>query len=112
VRYLKTLDELLTQYPKEDTKKYWIIWVVMDRNENGPYYYGLGACELYINRPARRGYKSMPEHVNHMDRALKGRIIIDNMDPESRKLLGDFLRDYNEEYWNNSSEELRQAFAE
>lgn len=111
VRYLKTLDELLTSYPKEDTKKYWIIWVAVDRKPEGPYYAGVTACELYINRPARRGYKSMPEHVNHMDKAMKGQIIVHNMDEESRKKLGIFLKEHDQEMWDRSSEKLKEELS-
>ena len=67
------------------------------------------ACELLINRPARRGYKSMPEHVNHMDKAMKGHIIVNNMDPGSRKVLGEFLHQHDPEIWERSSEELKEA---
>lgn len=110
VRYLKTLEELMEQYPEENTKKYWIIWVAVARKQEGPYYAGVTACELYINRPARRGYKSMPEHVNHMDKAMKGKVIVDNMDEPSRKSLATFLIKHDEGMWERSNESLRSAF--
>lgn len=106
VKYLPTLEEL----PKEGTKKYWVIWVAVDRNEEGPFYSGVTACELYINRSARRGYKSMPEHVNHLDKAMKGHTIVDQMDEESRQVLANFLKEFNEEFWNRSEEKLKKAF--
>ncbi|MCJ8007875.1 YwhD family protein [Lederbergia wuyishanensis] len=111
VRYVKSLEELLTDYPEENTKKYWIIWVAVDRKPEGTYYAGATACELYINRPARRGYKSMPEHVNHMDKAMKGKIIVHNMDEESRKRLGIFLEQHDPEMWERSSEELKKELS-
>lgn len=105
VKYFKTKEEL----QEDGTKRYWIIWVAVDRKEEGPYYAGVTACELYVNRGIRRGYKSMPEHVNHLDRAMKGHIIVNNMDDRSRTALADFLREHNQSFWDNSSEELRNA---
>lgn len=107
VKYFKTKEEL----QEEGTKRYWIIWVAVDRNENGPFYAGVTACELYVNRSIRRGYKSMPEHVNHLDRAMKGKIIVDQMDDSSKIALAEFLRGHDESFWENSSEELREALA-
>lgn len=90
-------------------KIYWVVWVTVNRKQEGPYYYGLGACELFIDAAARRGYKSMPEHVNNMDRSLKGRVIVDHMDNQSKRVLGEFLKSFNEEMWKNSSEQLKEA---
>lgn len=110
VRYVNSLEELLTQYPEEDTKKYWVIWIVLERNSEGPYYSGVSACELYINRPARRGYKSMPQHVNYMDKAMKGQIIVEHMDDASRHKLGEFLQQYDIEIWNRTEDSKKNAF--
>lgn len=90
-------------------KTYWVVWVTVNRKQEGPYYHGLGACGLFIDPEARRLYKSMPEHVNNMDRSLKGKVIVDHMDVQSRKVLGEFLRKFNAEMWANSSEQVRKA---
>ncbi len=100
-----------SEFPEEGAKKYWVIWVAVNIKEEGPYYSGVAACELYINRPARRGFKSMPEHVNHMDKAMKGHIIVNNMDERSREVLANFLKKYDQKMWARSSDELKQAFA-
>lgn len=92
-------------------KTYWIVWVTVDQGEKGPYYAGVGACELFIDHEARRGYKSMPEHVNNMDKSMKRRIVIDHMDEKSKQLLGEFLKEFKEGFWNNSTEELKAKFA-
>ena len=47
-------------------KPYWLIWVAIERNEKGPYYAGVTACEMTVDRSIRRGYKSLPEHVNRL----------------------------------------------
>lgn len=90
-------------------KPYWIVWVTVNRNEAGPYYAGVTACEMTIDREIRRGYKSLPEHVNHMDKSMKGRIIVDHMDNKSKEVLANFLRQHNEKIWEASSDQLKQG---
>ncbi len=97
---------------KEDVpngKPYWLVWVTIDRREEGPYYAGVTACEMTIDRSIRRGYKSLPEHVNKMDKSLKRHIMVDFMDDKSKKLLADFLINHNKEIWDNSSDELKEG---
>ncbi|SET75451.1 YwhD family protein [Oceanobacillus limi] len=94
-------------------KLYWIVWVNVDRNENGdPYYAGVTGCEIRVDREIKRAYKSMPEHVTRMEKSLKGHIIVEHMDEHSKKLLRDFLADFNEEMWENSTDELKEALPE
>jgi hypothetical protein len=98
----------------EDARLYWIVWVTLDRGEHGPYYAGVGSCEIRVSREERRirpGYKSMPEHVNNMDKALKKKIVVDHMDDKSKQLLKNFLVDYNGEYWKQTSDELREILS-
>ena len=57
-------------------------WVTTERSESGPYYAGVTACYLLVNKSIRRGYKSMPEHVNMMDKSMKHKIIIDHIGEE------------------------------
>ena len=56
-----------------------------ERSESGPYYLGVTACYLLVNKSIRRGYKSMPEHVNMMDKSMKHKIIIDHIGEENKK---------------------------
>ncbi|MDR6999410.1 YwhD family protein [Neobacillus niacini] len=90
-------------------KPYWLVWVTIDRNEKGPYYAGVTACEMTVDREIRRGYKLLPEHVNRMDKSLKRHIIVDHMDEKSKKVLAEFLQNHNEVLWNNSTEELKKG---
>jgi hypothetical protein len=92
-------------------KKYWVVWVAGDRNEKGPYYAGVTACSMVIDRGARIGWKILPEHVNQMDAALKRRIKLDGLSDVEKKALRDLLINNNEEMWNNSGDELKQALA-
>jgi len=93
-------------------KPYWLVWVTIDRKEEGPYYAGVAACEMTVDREARRGYKSLPEHVNRMDKSLKRHVIVEDMDEKSKKVLADFLKNHDIEMWNRSSEELKRGLLE
>lgn len=90
----------------EGGKLYWLVWVTIDFNENGPFYAGMTACEMIVNREKRRGYKLLADHVNLMDKSMKRNIIVDNMDEKSKTILADFLKSHNEEMWNNSEPKL------
>jgi len=103
VKYVRDKDEV------PNPKLYWIVWVNVERNENGPYYAGVGGSKLLVDKPNKRAYKSMGEHVSHMEKSLKGKVVVEHMDDHSKKLLGDFLKDFNKEFWDNSSDELKQA---
>lgn len=90
---------------------YWIVWVTVERNENGSYYDGIAACELRVDKPNKRAYKSMPEHVSNMEKSLKGKVIVEHMDDHSRNLLGSFLQEFDADMWAHSSEKVHQAFS-
>lgn len=87
-------------------KPYWLVWVTIDFNEEGPYYAGVTACEMVVNREKRRGYKILADHVNKMDKSMKRQIIVDHIDDTSKKILTDFLSSHNEEMWQRSSPQL------
>jgi hypothetical protein len=87
-------------------KNYWLVWVTIDFNPQGPYYAGVAACEMVVNREKRRGYKILADHVNRMDKSMKRKILVDHMDAPSKKVLHDYLKGHNEDMWNRSSEQL------
>jgi hypothetical protein len=105
IKFLKTKEEV------PNAKPYWLVWVTVDRMQVGPYYAGVTACEMSVDREIRRGYKSLPEHVNRMDKSLKRHIIVDHMDDKSKKILSDFLQNHSQDMWNNSAEELKNGLA-
>lgn len=107
IKFLPTKEEV-----PEGAKPYWLIWVTIDQGEKGPFYTGVTACEMTVNREKRRGYKSLPEHVNRMDKSLKGHIIVDHMDASSKQVLKDFLQGHNADMWENSSLELKEGLSE
>lgn len=96
----------------EGGKLYWLVWVTIDFNENGPYYAGVTSCEMIVNREKRRGYKLLADHVNLMDKSMKRRIIVNNLDEKSKKILANFLKEHNEDMWNNSEPKLHIDLSE
>ncbi|QNK90452.1 YwhD family protein [Sporosarcina sp. resist] len=91
-------------------KRYWIVWLTLQNSGSGPYYSGATACEVLVSREERRiklGYKSLPEHVNHMDKSLKSQIILSHMDEQSLSILRVYLKEYDAGYWQRSTEELK-----
>jgi len=92
----------------EGGKPYWLVWVTIDHKADGPYYAGVTACEMVVNREKRRGYKILADHVNKMDKSMKRQILVDHMDEASKKVLASFLEELNPELWGRSEEQLRQ----
>src|SRR5699024_9263989 len=90
VKYMKSRDEV------RNPKLYWIVWFTVEKGESERYDAGVGDCELLVDQPNKRAYKSMPAHVHNMDKSLKGEIVVEHMDDHSKKLLHDFLADFNE----------------
>ena len=93
----------------EGGKQFWLVWVTVDRKPEGPYYAGVTACELVINREKRRGYKILPEHVSLMDKSMKRKIIVEKMDERSKGVLADFLKGHNAAMWTYAEPELHEA---
>jgi len=92
----------------EGGKPYWLVWVTIDHKADGPYYAGVTACEMVVNREKRRGYKILADHVNRMDKSMKRHIIVEHMDTPSKKVLASFLEELNPDLWARSEEQLRQ----
>ncbi|OIK12531.1 YwhD family protein [Bacillus sp. MUM 13] len=103
IKFLKTKEEV------PNAKPYWLVWVTIELTQAGPMYAGVTACEMTVDREIRRGYKSLPEHVNRMDKSLKRKIIVDHMDDRSKEILATFLMNHDAGMWERSSEELKQG---
>jgi|SRR5699024_750141 len=101
VKYMSNRDEV------PEGRLYWIVWVTVERGEKGPYYAGVGASELLVDKKNKRAYKSMAEHVGNMEKSLKGKIVVDHMDDKSKTILKEFLKTFKDEMWNNSTQELK-----
>src|SRR5699024_12509923 len=68
VKYLDDRNEVT------EPRLYWIVWVTVERGEQGPYYAGVGASELIVDRKNKREFKSMAENVDNMEKSIKGKI--------------------------------------
>ena len=90
-------------------RQVWIVWVAVDRTAEGQFYGGMTACEMLIDEEARRGWKILADHVNKLDAALKRKIILDGLGTTEKKALKNLLISKNEEWWNASSDEFKQA---
>src|SRR6478736_10547409 len=93
IKFLPNKDEV------PNGKLYWLVWVTIDRKQEGPYYAGMTACEMTVDREIKRGYKSLPEHVNRMDKSIKRHIIVEHMDEASKGVLKEFLMNHDEGMW-------------
>lgn len=90
-------------------RRCWIVWVAVDKKEEGAYYAGAMACEMLVDTEARRGWKILADHVNKMDYAMKRRINLEGLSEEEKAALKRCLIEYNEEMWNASGEELKSV---
>jgi hypothetical protein len=99
---------------KEDVpngRKCWIVWVAVDRKEDGAYYAGVTVCDILVDEEAGRGYKILADHVNQLDRALKRRYILEGLNETEKAALKKALIEHNPEWWERSGEELKQGLA-
>lgn len=90
-------------------RKCWVVWVAVDRSEEGnSYYAGVTACEMLIDTEARTGWKILADHVNKMDYALKRRFILDGLSEEEAQALKQALISHNPDMWERSPDELKE----
>ncbi|NMO97899.1 YwhD family protein [Paenibacillus lemnae] len=90
-------------------RQVWIVWVAVDRTAEGQHYGGMTACEMLIDEENKRGWKILADHVNKLDAALKRKIIVDGLGAAEKTALKELLIAKNEEWWNDSPEEIKQA---
>ncbi|NBD27059.1 YwhD family protein [Paenibacillus glycinis] len=87
----------------------WIVWVAVDRNEEGSYYAGATACPMLIDTEARRGWKILAQHVNNLDYAIKRRFVLDELGEEEKRALKSLLVTNNPDWWERSPDKLKEA---
>ncbi|QHW32006.1 hypothetical protein GZH47_15100 [Paenibacillus rhizovicinus] len=87
----------------------WIVWVAVDRNEEGAFYAGATACPMLVDTEARRGWKILAQHVNNLDYAIKRRFILDELGAEEKQALKTLLVSNNPEWWERSPDKLKEA---
>jgi hypothetical protein len=88
----------------------WIVWVAVDRNEEGSYYAGATACPMLVDTEARRGWKILAQHVNNLDYAIKRRFVLGELGSEEKAALRGLLISNNPEWWDRSPKEPRGSF--
>lgn len=91
----------------EDAKPYWLVWVTTERGADGPYYAGVTACYMLVNKVKKRAFKRMHEHVNMMDKSMKHHFILDHIGTDNRRVLKDFLMQHDARMWELSDEALK-----
>src|SRR5690625_3910945 len=68
-----SIERRVRYYPdKEEVPEgllYWIVWVTVEKGQSGGFYAGVTASEIRVDKPNKRAYKSMPEHVKHMEQS-------------------------------------------
>jgi hypothetical protein len=94
-----------------DGRRCWIVWVAVDRTEEGAFYAGVTACEMLVDTEARRGWKILPDHVNKMDQAMKRRVVLEGLNETEKAALRKQLVEHNEEWWNRSQQSLKDALS-
>ncbi|BCG56673.1 YwhD family protein [Paenibacillus sp. URB8-2] len=93
----------------QDGRQVWVVWVAVERTQEGQHYAGLTACEMWIDSAAKRGWKILADHVNKLDSALKRRIVVEGLGAQEKAALKSLLISHNADWWNASPEELKQA---
>ena len=91
----------------EGGKLYWLVWLLTERSKDGPYYAGAGASEMIVNREKKRGYKILADHVNKMDKAMKHKVLLNEMDIESKRILKEFLMNHDAGMWERANEDIK-----
>ncbi|TCP70290.1 YwhD family protein [Baia soyae] len=92
-------------------KTYYVVWVAIGQNEKGSYYAGVTACPMVIDHEIRKGWKNLAFHVNRMDDALKRRIKVSELGEVEKEALKALFIDHDQEMWENSSDELKDALS-
>jgi hypothetical protein len=89
----------------------WVVWVAVDRDQEGSFYGGAASCEMLIDTEARRGWKILPDHVNRLDASLKRKFMLDNIGAGEKAALRKLLIEHNAEWWNRSPQTLKDLLA-
>ncbi len=92
-------------------RRCWIVWVKVAKNESGSFYAGLSTCEMVIDTEAKIGFKSLPDHVNRMDAAMKHRILVDGINEAEKVALRGALIAHSSDMWENTPDQLKECLA-
>jgi hypothetical protein len=105
IRFLKSLDEV------PNPRLVWGFWVTLKRREGGVQgFHGIMPFQLHIDQDAKLGYKNLAQHVNHMEKAVKGHADLTGVPDAVRDKLQRFLQSVRPDLWENAAETFLQAF--
>jgi hypothetical protein len=102
--FVKTRDEL--EHPRE----VWVFWITLKRFGGVQGFFGAMPFVLLIDDAARRGYKSLAEQVNKMDKAVKGQVDLTGVPDAVRSRVRDFLIQVRPDLWEHAAPAFRAAF--
>lgn len=85
------------------------VWVYIRPAARGQFqYFGLVASEMVIDEAKGIGYKYLADHVNRLDKAMKGQVDLSLLDERGRRALAQALAQY-PEVLANSRDEVKEA---
>jgi len=90
-------------------RRCWVVWVAVERTEEGTRYAGITACEMLIDSEAKKGWKILADHVNRMDAAMKRKVMVDELDEAEKAALKKCLIEHHPDWWERSDDALKQA---
>jgi len=105
IQFVRTLEEVPN--PKEVLG----YWITLHRFETGQGFYGAMPFTMYVDSEAAIGYKNLSEQVNHMDKAVRGNVMTDQLSPELKKRIATFLKSVRADLWEHASEQFQNAFS-
>lgn len=86
------------------------LWISLKRHEGGLGYAGAMPFELWIDDEAKAGFKSLTQHVNQMDKAVRGQVDVSSLDTTVITTFSKFLKDTRPDLWEHASAAFRTAF--
>ncbi|EPZ48236.1 MULTISPECIES: YwhD family protein [Alicyclobacillus] len=88
------------------------IWITLKRQANGLGYTGAMPFELWIDSDSKLGYKKLSDHVNQMDKAVRGNVDLSRLSKEAVVKAGQFLQTVRADLWENATDAFRAAFSQ
>lgn len=105
ITFVRKLEEV------QSPRTLWVFWITLHRFEGGVQgYYGAMPFPIYLDAEAQVGYKSLAQQVNHMEKAVKGQVVLDGVPDDVKERLAAYLRSLRRELWDHAAPTFLQAF--
>lgn len=85
-------------------------WVTLKRQAEGLGFHGLMPFDLWIDANAKLGYKKLSDHVNRMDKAVRGQVDVADVPEEIVAKVGMHLKQMRSDLWDHASDAFKAAF--